>query len=93
MSTYYNKPELLEYIEISIKERELEYEIELFASGCFMIDIWIQNDMISIQLENDSVGLSIIKEGETIAFTSVPDERFKDNGSFIKRFEQALDKL
>jgi hypothetical protein len=91
MIAYYNKSELLELIKTSISDRELEHEIALFTSGCFMIDAWIKNDMISIQLENDSVGLSIMKEGEMVAFTSIPDERFKDNVLFIKRLEQLLD--
>ena len=58
-----------------IEQLNLRHEVHDFPSGCSMIDIWINEDLVVIQDEPDRIGFSIIKEPD---FSTIADEYFTD---------------
>lgn len=78
---------LLPYIVDTIKQSNTKYEIHSFDSGAVMVDIWINNDCYVVQIDGNTIGLSLVTE-ETGLFDIIPDESFKDEISFKVAFEK-----
>ena len=51
-----------------------------------MVDMWIKSNFYVIQIDGDTIGLSLVTE-ETTPFDIIPDQSFKDEISFKKAFE------
>jgi RNAse (barnase) inhibitor barstar len=78
---------LLLYIKATIEKSNVKYEIHSFDSGAVMIDIWIGSKFYVVQIDGDTIGLSLITE-ETTPFDIIPDQSFKDSNAFKMAFEK-----
>jgi len=52
-----------------------------------MVDIWIDQRLYVIQIDNDTIGISVVIE-ETTPFDIIPDNLFKDHVDFKTAFER-----
>lgn len=85
----YSKKETKKYILDEFSRKKIKYEIYDFESGASMIHVWIKNKFYAIQLEIESVGLSLVDD-ENPGFDTIPDERFFKFEPFEKRFNEIL---
>lgn len=58
-----------------IRDYNLKHAVHDFPSGCSMIDIWMNEDFVVIQVEPERFGFSIVKEQD---FSTIADEYFTD---------------
>ena len=79
---------LLPYIIENIESFKLKHEIHRFDSGAIMVDIWINDKFHVVQIENKSIGLSLVTEDT--AFDIIPDVSFSDENQFKTEFEKIL---
>lgn len=79
--------DLLAYIEARIHQAQVTHEIHRFDSGAVMVDLWIEDKCYVVQIEEDTIGLSLITEN-TLLFDLIPDEVFNSITDFKNRFEK-----
>ncbi len=77
---------LLPYISDTIKKSNVRHEIHSFDSGAVMVDIWVGEKFYVIQIDGDTIGLSLVTE-ETTPFDIIPDQSFNDVNAFKMAFE------
>lgn len=70
-----------------LSSEDIEFEINDFPSGCCMIDIWVGEQFYVIQIEPESIGISLVEGPD---FSTIPDERFYDFLNFSKRLNEIL---
>jgi hypothetical protein len=58
-----------------IQQYNLRHQVNDFPSGCSMIDIWINDNLVVIQVEPDRIGFSMVNEPD---FSTIADEYFTD---------------
>lgn len=80
---------LLPYIVDRIEKSKVKYEVHSFDSGAVMIDIWIDNNFYVIQIDGDTIGISLVTE-ETTPFDIIPDKSFKDESAFKETLDSIL---
>jgi RNAse (barnase) inhibitor barstar len=80
---------LLPYIVDNLERLNLRHEIRRFDSGAIMVDIWINDCFHVIQIDDKSIGLSLITEDIT-PFDIITDVSFLDEGEFKTEFEKIL---
>ncbi|MDP3494281.1 MAG: hypothetical protein Q8R82_14305 [Hyphomonadaceae bacterium] len=80
-----DKKIIIKYVVNILEQKSIKYDIHNFDSGAVMVDIWYKNLWYVIQIDDDSIGLS--KNDDNPAFTSKPDELFKSEEEFKKKFE------
>lgn len=78
---------LVPYIVDRAEKAEAKYEVHSFDSGTVMIDIWVDNRIYVVQIDGDTIGLSLNTE-ETMLFDIIPNNLFKDVNTFINEFEK-----
>lgn len=78
--------DLLSYISNILKQTSVRFEVHTFDSGCAMVDIWLNGVFYVVQIEEDIIGFSIIRD-EVPAFDTRPDQTFTDEIVFKKYFE------
>ncbi len=71
-----------------INKHNLRYELHEFPSKAYMIDIWKENQMYVLQINQESYGLSIVSEDPD--FTSIPDQTYTDFDDFRKALESLI---
>lgn len=79
--------DLLPYIVDKIERLKLKHEVYSFDSGAIMVDFWVDQHLYVIQIDNDSIGISLITE-ETAPFDVIPDYSFKSSKDFKVAFEK-----
>jgi len=79
--------DLLPYIVDQIEKLKLKHKVHSFDSGAIMVDIWIDQRLYVIQIDNDTIGISVVIE-ETTPFDIIPDNLFKDHVDFKTAFER-----
>jgi hypothetical protein len=77
---------VLPYIVDTLKKSNVKYKVHSFESGAVMVDIWIDNDFFVIQIDGETIGLSLITK-ETTPFDIIPDKTFKNETLFKNAFE------
>jgi hypothetical protein len=77
---------LLPYILETIKKLNVKHEVNFFDSGAVMVDIWHDNNLYVVQIDGDTIGLSLVTE-DTTPFDIIPDQSFQDEISFKRAFE------
>ena len=75
----YNVNEMYEYLLTELDSKSIRYNDQIFDSGCRIIDIWYGDLFYVVQIEEDSVGFSIVEEAD---FGTIPDMRFFDIEKF-----------
>jgi hypothetical protein len=80
---------LLPYVIDNLERLKLRHEIHRFDSGAIMVDIWINDNFHVIQMDDKSVGLSLITE-DTTPFDIIPDISFLNEAEFKREFEKIL---
>jgi hypothetical protein len=78
---------LLPYIIDKVEKSKTRYEVQSFDSGAMMIDIWIGDKWYVIQIDGDTIGLSLNTE-ETMLFDIIPNKSFEDASEFKIEFEK-----
>lgn len=71
----------------ALSTKGIKFEVHDFSSGCSMIDVWKESDFYIIQVEPDSIGMSLIKVPD---FSTIPDERFYDAKKFLEKLNNLL---
>jgi hypothetical protein len=79
--------DLLPYIVNRCVASKTRHEVHLFDSGTVMIDIWLRNDFYVIQIDGETIGLSLIDKNAP-PFDLIPDRIFKERDKFIATFEE-----
>jgi RNAse (barnase) inhibitor barstar len=82
---------LLPYIVDNLERLALRHEIHRFDSGAVMVDIWINDNFHVIQIDDNSIGLSLITK-DTTPFDIIPDASFSNESEFKMEFEKILPK-
>jgi|GEM_PF-1723584 len=77
---------LLPYIIDTLKEYNVKHEVHSFDSGAIMVDIWIDNNFYVIQIDGETIGLSLITK-ETTPFDIIPDLTFREETLFKNAFD------
>lgn len=67
-----------------IEQCKLRHKVHDFPSGCSMIDIWVNEDLVVIQDEPDRIGFSMVKEPD---FSTVADEYFTDVSIVLEKIK------
>ena len=67
----------------------IKFEVHDFDSGAAMIDIWIGAKFYVIQLEPESIGMSVIDK-ENLGFDTIPDSRYFSFEDFQRDFLELL---
>ena len=80
---------LLPYIVDNLERLNLKHEVHRFDSGAVMVDIWIDDSFHVIQIDDKSIGLSLITE-DTTPFDVIPDISFSNDTEFKREFEIIL---
>lgn len=80
---------LLPYIVDNLERLNLRHKIHRFDSGAVMVDIWINDNFHVIQIDDKSIGLSLVTE-DTTPFDIIPDESFSNEVEFKREFEKIL---
>jgi len=80
---------LLSYIVDNIEWLNLKHEIHRFDSGAIMVDIWIKDNFHVIQIDSESIGLSLVTKNTT-PFDIIPDHSFSDEHEFKREFAKIL---
>ena len=80
-------PDIINFITKILSDEKIKFELDTFPSGCSMIDIWFNDLFFVIQIENESIGISLITDEEP-GFDTIPDERFYDFDKFKEMFEK-----
>lgn len=80
---------LLPYIVDTNEKFSLKHEIHRFDSGAIMVDIWVNDSFHVIQIDKESIGLSLITK-DTMPFDIIPDLSFSDEIQFKKEFVKIL---
>jgi hypothetical protein len=78
--------EVLEKITSRLSQENLKNEIHKFDSGCVMVHIWKDELFYVIQIESETIGLSLVDENT--GFDTIPDKAYKDWGNFKIDFEK-----
>ena len=78
--------DLLPYIVDRIQEKNVKYEVHKFDSGAVMVDIWIDEKFFVIQIDNNTIGLSLVTK-DTTPFDIIPDHIYTDSSKFKADFE------
>lgn len=73
-----------------LAKRKIKHQFSDFDSGCCMIDIWKGDKFYVVQIEHDSIGVSLIVPN-TIDLSTIPDNRFYDLEKFTERFNEILE--
>jgi hypothetical protein len=84
--------DLLPYIVDKIEKYKFKHEIHSFDSGAVMVDIWIDECFYVIQIDRDTIGLSLVTN-ETTLFDIIPDNSFVNINEFKKAFENIIPKV
>jgi hypothetical protein len=71
----------------TLAERKIKHQVNDFPSGCSMIDIWIADRFYVIQIEHESIGISLVDGSD---FSTIPDERFFDLNEFSAKLTEIL---
>ena len=77
---------ILPYIVPRFAELNIKHEVHHFDSGATMVDVWIENRFYCIQIDNHSIGLSLITP-ENPGFDTIPDAVFKNYDLFKSKLE------
>lgn len=77
---------LLPYIVDTLKKSNVKYKVHSFDSGAVMVDIWIEYNFYVIQIDGETIGLSLITK-ETTPFDIIPDKTFKNETLFKNTFD------
>lgn len=80
---------ILPYIVDNLQKLNLKHEIYRFDSGAIMVDIWINDNFHVIQIDNKSIGLSLITK-DAAPFDTIPDVSFYNDADFRIEFEKIL---
>lgn len=75
-----------------IQNYDLKYETTCFNQA-IMIDIWMKNYFVCIQITNEYIGCSIYKKNDTVDFSTIPDTSFKNKDEFFKYFKANITSL
>jgi hypothetical protein len=84
----HNIQESKKYILHALAAKKIMHQWHDFDSGCCMIDIWKGDSFYVIQIENDSIGFSLV--GQDDGFTTIPDDCFYSFEKFSKKFNEIL---
>jgi hypothetical protein len=82
-----NVPYVLDYVEKSLKENGIKYEVHSFPSGACMIDVWFGKNFYVLQLTFDYMGISL---ANAPALCTIPEESYVDYNEFKTRFESVF---
>jgi uncharacterized protein (UPF0128 family) len=80
---------LLPYITDKLEGLHLRHEIHRFDSGAIIVDIWIQDKFHVIQIEDKTIGISLITKDDS-PFDTIPDISFSEEPEFKIAFEKIL---
>lgn len=80
---------LLPYIIENLEYFKLKHEINRFDSGAIMVDIWINDKLHVVQIDDESIGLSLVTEN-TALFDIIPDVSFSEEKQFKIEFQKIL---
>lgn len=80
--------EVLNYTINQLMDYKIRHEIHRFDSGCVMIDIWIRNELYSLQFEENKVGCSLVTRDTD--FSTIPDKWYKNFEEFKIQLEGIL---
>jgi RNAse (barnase) inhibitor barstar len=80
---------LLPYIIEKVERLNLRHEVHRFDSGAIMVDIWIDRKFYVIQIDEESIGLSLNTQ-DTLLFDIIPDHLFSEENQFKKEFAKIL---
>ena len=83
----YNRHGVKQYILEELEKLGIKYKVYNFDSGASMIDVWYDRKFYVIQLESESIGLSLVSKDNS-GFDTIPDERFLDCEVFRKRIKE-----
>lgn len=83
----WNAIDLLPYIVDRLQKKNIRHEVQMFESGSVMVDVWIEDKFYVIQINGNSIGLSLNTE-ETLPFDIIPDQEFYDPDSFKDEFRK-----
>ncbi len=78
----FNSKEAYDSLIAELDRRAVKYLVHEFSSGTIMIDIWQADLFYVVQIESDSIGMSLITE-DNIGFDQTPDNRFFTVKDFI----------
>ncbi|WP_290711201.1 barstar family protein [Flavihumibacter sp. CACIAM 22H1] len=81
--------DLLPYIVGKIERLKLKHEVHSFDSGAIMVDFWVGQCFYVVQIDNDTIGISLVTE-ETTPFDVIPDYSFKNSKDFKTAFEKVF---
>lgn len=77
---------VLEYVSSRLGEEGLKHEIHQFDSGAVMIDIWKEDLFYVVQIEDKTIGLSLVTKDT--GFDTIPDKSYNDIEKFSLDFEK-----
>src|SRR5689334_1105467 len=80
---------VLEYVSTRLTEEKLRHEIHKFDSGAVMMDIWKNDLLYVVQIEDKRVGLSLVTADT--GFDTVPDKAYYDFESFSIDFDRIFE--
>ena len=80
--------EAYNFVINELEKRTLRYEVHIFDSGAYIVDIWVDNKFITVQLEKSGLGLSFHGVEE---FSSMADEVFSNVAEFKSSFLSVID--
>jgi hypothetical protein len=69
------------------KTNNIRYETHEFTSGAIMVDIWYKGLFYVIQIDRESIGISLVND-ETYFFDIKPDTRFLNTEDFMRNLQQ-----
>jgi hypothetical protein len=85
----YSQLDAREFIFKILTNRNIQYKVYDFESGATMIDVRYENNFYVIQLEAESIGLSLIND-KNPGFDTIPDKRFFKLEDFTEAFNKLL---
>jgi hypothetical protein len=80
---------VLEYVSTRLAKEELRHEIHKFDSGAVMIDIWKNDLLYVVQIEDKRIGLSLVTANN--GFDIAPDKAYYDFESFSIDFDRIFE--
>lgn len=83
---------LKDRIHYFAKAQNIRIEWQDFPSGYAMVDIWIKDAFVVLQLGPGLLGLSQLTGNESI-FDVSPDEHFDNSDEFLRRLRQLVENL